>query len=269
MIRSLFFAVSLLVANLLFAAKVDTVSTYSSSMSKTIKAVVVLPNSYEKEPGNFPVLYLLHGYGGSYSNWGRRVEVQEIADKYRMIVVCPDGAYDSWYFDSPVETSLKYETYIAYELVDWIDARYHTIASRKGRAITGLSMGGHGALYLAFRHQNVFGACGSMSGGVDIRPFPDNWGLAKRLGKHRDFPERWEQHTVMGLLHLLTPNYLKIIIDCGTEDFFYTVNKKLHEELLYRNIPHDFIARPGAHNWDYWLHAIRFQALFFNSYFTR
>ena len=94
-------------------------------------------------------------------------------------------------------------------------------------------MGGHGALYLAFRHQDIFGAAGSMSGGVDIRPFPNNWDLEKRLGKQSEYPERWEQHTVIELLHLLTPNSLKLIIDCGTEDFFYEVNKKLHDCLLY------------------------------------
>lgn len=137
-----------------------------------------------------------------------------------MIIVCPDGAYGSWYLDSPIDPDFQYETYIAIELVNWIDKNYPTIPSRTGRAITGLSMGGHGALYLAFRHQDIFGAAGSMSGGVDIRPFPNNWDLEKRLGKQSEYPERWEQHTVIELLHLLTPNSLKLIIDCGTEDFF-------------------------------------------------
>jgi enterochelin esterase-like enzyme len=72
----------------------------------------------------------------------------------------------------------------------------------------------------------------------------------------------------MGLLHLLTPNTLKIMIDCGTEDFFYQVNKRLHEELLYRNIPHDFISRPGAHNGPYWRNAVKYQMLFFNDFFN-
>jgi S-formylglutathione hydrolase FrmB len=249
------------------AAKVDTVVTYSHKMQKDIKAVVITPNSYSRH-AEFPVLYLLHGYSDRYDGWITKVPaIKDLADLYDMIIVCPDGAYGSWYLDSPINPDFQYETYIAIELVNWIDKNYPTIPSRTGRAITGLSMGGHGALYLAFRHQDIFGAAGSMSGGVDIRPFPNNWDLEKRLGKQSEYPERWEQHTVIELLHLLTPNSLKLIIDCGTEDFFYEVNKKLHEELLYRNIPHDFISRPGVHNWEYWENAIKYQALFFNRYF--
>ena len=108
-------------------------------------------------------------------------------------------------------------------------------------------MGGHGALYLAFKHQDVFGAAGSMSGGVDITPFPNNWDISKRLGSYAQQPERWESNTVINLTHLLTPNALAIIIDCGTNDFFYNVNVKLHDKLVYSNIPHDFITRPGGH----------------------
>lgn len=235
-------------------------------MQKDIKAVVITPEKYPDNK-NYPVLYLLHGYSGNYANWGSTDEVKKIADSYEMIVVCPDGAYGSWYFDSPVDNTFKYETYISKELIKWIDGNYRTIASREGRAISRLSMGGHGALDLAFRHQNVFGACGSMSGGVDIRPFPNKWDLAKRLGRLRDFPERWKQHSVMGLLHLLTSDLPEIIIDCGTEDFFYEVNEKLHRELLRRDIPHDYISRSGAHNREYWRNAVMYQALFFNTYF--
>ena len=69
------------------------------------------------------------------------------------------------------------------------------------------------------------------------------------------------------MLHLLKPNSLAIFIDCGTEDFFYRVNVNLHEQLMYRNIPHDFISRPGAHNWNYWNNAIQYQLLFMNNFF--
>ncbi len=101
-----------------------------------------------------------------------------------------------------------------------------------GRAITGLSMGGHGALYLAFKHQDIFGAGGSMSGGVDMTPYPNNWEISKRLGTYAEFPERWENNSVINLTHSLTPGSLAIIFDCGTDDFFYKVNVKLHERLV-------------------------------------
>jgi enterochelin esterase-like enzyme len=71
----------------------------------------------------------------------------------------------------------------------------------------------------------------------------------------------------MGQLHLLRPGSIRIIFDCGTEDFFYEVNQRLHNELLYRNIPHDFITRPGGHNRNYWSNAVKYQLLFFNDYF--
>jgi len=245
-----------------FSAEVDTVKTYSNAMKKEIKAVVVTPTGY-KSGGQYPVVYLLHGYGGNYANWINKVPaIKELADQHQLIIVCPDGNINSWYLDSPEQTNSKYETYVASELVKWVDSKYKTIADRKGRAITGLSMGGHGALYLAFKHQDVFSVAGSMSGGVDIRPFPNNWDIAKLLGTYAAKPVAWDNSSVNNLTHLLTPNSLALIIQCGTDDFFYKVNTKLHDKLAYQNIPHTFIANPGGHTWQYWADAVKYQLLF-------
>lgn len=252
-----------------FAAKVDTVVTYSTAMKKNIKAVVITPDGYAQAK-NMPVVYLLHGAGGNYSNWIKKVPaLTQHADDYQTIIVCPDGNVSSWYFDSPVDPEWKYETYVATELVNWIDKNYKTVKDRKGRAITGLSMGGHGALYLAYKHQDVFGAAGSMSGGVDITPFPSNWSLSQRLGDYDKNSDRWKENSIVYMTHLLVPNRLALIIDCGKEDFFYQVNMKLHEVLQYNNIPHDFIIRPGAHNWEYWDNAVKYQLLYFNGFFNK
>lgn len=251
------------------AATVDTVLTYSPSMKKNIKAVVIKPDSYAKA-AHLPVVYLLHGHGGNYADWIKKVPaITRYADQFSLIIVCPDGNVNSWYFDSPVDSAWRYETYVSTELVQWIDSHYKTIANRNGRGITGLSMGGHGALYLAFKHQAIFGAAGAMSGGVDIRPFPLNWQISERLGTYAAYPERWENNSVINLTHLLTPGSLALIIDCGTDDFFYKVNCNLHDKLLYSNIPHDFITRPGAHNWQYWTNAIAYQLLFMSRYFNK
>ncbi|MEO8823932.1 MAG: alpha/beta hydrolase family protein [Ginsengibacter sp.] len=266
-IHSLFFIAYFIVSPSLFAAKVDTVLTYSASMKKDIKAVVITPDNYSKTTP-YNVVYLLHGYSGNYADWVSKVPaIKNMSDQYNIILVCPDGNFGSWYFDSPVDSSWRYETYITKELIKFIDDHYSTHQSREGRAITGLSMGGHGALYLAFRHQDVFGATGSMSGGVDIRPFPLNWDLSKRLGSYKDHPENWEKNSVINLVYLLTPRSIAITFDCGTDDFFYGVNKELHEKLLERNIPHDFTVRPGAHTWSYWSNSIQYQMVFFNNYF--
>ena len=248
------------------AATVDTVTTYSNAMKKNIKAVVITPDHAGKTA--LPAVYLLHGAGGGYANWLTRVpELKEYSDDHQMIIVCPDGDKASWYFDSPKVDGSKYETYIAKELISWIDKHYPTIKDRKGRAITGLSMGGHGALYLAFKHQDVFGAAGSMSGGLDLRPFAGSWGISEHLGTYATRPEAWEQNTVINLTHLLTPTSLQLIIDCGIQDFFYNVNTAFHQKLLDRNIPHDFISRPGTHNWEYWRNAVKFQLVFMNNFF--
>ena len=165
-------------------------------MQKNIKTCVMLPDSYKKSGKKFPVVYLLHGYSGNYGSWAKDFkELKSQVDQYNFIVVGVDGNYSSWYFDSPIDPSFKYETYVVKELVPFIDKQYRTIADRKARAISGLSMGGHGALYLSIKHQDIFGAAGSMSGGVDFRPFPDNWDIKKRLGTITEFPENWDKNT--------------------------------------------------------------------------
>jgi S-formylglutathione hydrolase FrmB len=249
------------------AAVVDTILVYSQSMQKNIKAVIITPDNYASAK-ELPVVYLLHGYSGNHLDWITKAKgFEKAADQYNLIIVCPDGGYGSWYWNSPVDPKSQYETFVSVELVKTIDEKYKTIKDRTGRGITGLSMGGHGALYLAIKHQDVFGAVGSMSGGVDIRPFPNNWDMARQLGTYAEQPERWEKNTVINMLNLLTPNSLAIIIDCGIDDFFFKVNENLHQQLIYRNIPHDFITRPGAHTWPYWTNAVKFQMLFMRNYF--
>ena len=142
-------------------ASVDTVSIYSNAMHKNIKAVVIKPYNY-KTGKDFAVVYLLHGAYGNYQNWIRKVPaLQTYVDLYKIIIVCPDGL-NSWYFDSPIDSSYKFETHVGTEVPAYIDANYKTKKDRKYRAIAGLSMGGHGALFIAFRHAETFGACGSM-----------------------------------------------------------------------------------------------------------
>lgn len=262
---AIFLTISCSISSL--AATVDTVTTTSKVMKKAIPAVVITPSSYSTQK-KFNVVYLLHGYGGNYASWIKSVPMLTAeADRYNIIIVCPDGGIGSWYWDSPVEPAYQYETYVAKELVEWVDKQYSTVDAPAGRAITGLSMGGHGALYLAIKHPDVFGAAGSMSGGVDIRPFPLNWDMAKRLGTYSTHAANWESHTVMNLLNRIEPNKLSLIIDCGTGDFFFAVNEQLHKELLYRNIKHDYITRPGVHNWEYWSSAVRYQLLFMQQFF--
>lgn len=249
-----------------FAATVDTVSIYSNAMHKEYKCVVIKPATKE-ETKKFPVVYLLHGYGGWYANWIIRVpELKQYADDYQLIIVCPDGN-NSWYLDSPLDSSIRFETYIGKEVPEYIEQHYPAISNRKARAVTGLSMGGHGGLFLGFRHADFFGACGSMSGGLDIRPFPKSWEIRKMLGDSAQYPENWKNYSAITVIEQKPADNLSIIIDCGTDDFFYGVNKAVHEKMLQLKIPHDYIERPGKHEWPYWANAVKYQLLFFKSFF--
>jgi S-formylglutathione hydrolase FrmB len=251
------------------AAKVETVDTYSDVMKKKIKALVITPIDYDKGK-EFPVVYLLHGAGGDYNQfYGLNHAIADWADHYHLMIVCADGGVTSWYWDSPIDPTYQYETYVTKELIGFIDKNYKTIKNKTGRAISGLSMGGHGAMYLAIRHQDLFGAVGSMSGGVDIRPFPNNWDMAKRLGEYAQNPDVWEKNTVTNMLYLIKPKSLAITFDCGVDDFFYKVNCILHDKMVERNIPHDFTARPGAHTSQYWANSINYHLMFFNDYFKK
>jgi len=254
-----------------FAARVDTILVHSDAMNKDVKCVVIQPeHAATLNPGSshFPVVYLLHGHGGNYAQWPATApQLGKEADDLGILFIAPDGGFDSWYFDSPIDPSVRYETFVIKELIPYIDTHYPTVPDRAHRAITGLSMGGHGALYLAIRHTELFGAAGATSGGVDFRPFPDNWGIKKDLGTITDHKENWDNNTVYTLADNLHNGDLKIIFDCGTSDFFITVNRNLHQKLLDKKIDHDYTERPGGHNGAYWRNSIDFQVLFFWKYF--
>jgi len=89
-------------------------------------------------------VYLLHGYSGDYLTWTRVAPLDEYADRYHVVFVCPDGNFNSWYMDSPVRADSKFESYIVDDVVPFIDKNYRTWAQARGRAIIGSSMGGHG-----------------------------------------------------------------------------------------------------------------------------
>ncbi len=258
----------LLLSTSVFASRVDTLVVFSESMQKNLKNVVIIPDSYEYSNTSYSVLYLLHGAYGNYKDWISKVpKIKEYADLYDLIIVCPDGDPFSWYFDSPVNPKMKYETYISKELVQFVDNKYRTKRSVGGRAITGLSMGGHGAFYLAFKHLDIYGAAGSMSGGMNLEKFSDNWKIAEQLGNYSEYPENWKKNTIVNMTNLLENRNLKLIFDCGTDDFFYEVNKELHQKMLYQKIPHDYTERPGKHDWNYWPNSIKYHMVFFDSFF--
>lgn len=175
------------------AAEVDTLDVPSAAMKKAYRAAIVLPKSYEKSKENFPVLYLLHGGGGHFRDWltstPDKDAVKNLADQYNLIIVMPEGETFGWYMDSPFKTDNKFETYIIQEVITKIDNTYRTIKDRKGRVITGLSMGGHGAMYLSTRHPDLFCAAGTMSGAMSM-----NFNLFKvNEAFHKSLEDRFKE----------------------------------------------------------------------------
>ena len=255
----------------LLAADVDTIQIYSRSMQKSIPAVVVTPDGYSSQPmQRYPVVYLLHGAGGSYSNWIKKVPaIRALADQYQAIIVCPDGASTSWYFDSPIDSGFRYETHVAKEVPIHIDSAYRTINDRKARAITGLSMGGHGALFIAFRHADRFSIAGSMSGALHVSVIRKGYNVEKRLGDTVVNAAYWRDWSVLNVIEQYPKDSLSILIDCGTEDRVIPMNRAVHEKMLKLKIPHEYLERPGEHNWPYWENAIQYQMMYINQQFRK
>ena len=253
------------------AARIDTLTVRSNAMNKDVKAAVALPAAYDGKT-TLPVLYLLHGFSDTFRAWltlpPEKGLVGRLADQYGVIIVMPDGGYGSWYLDSPLDKTSQYETFVAKELVAHVDGKYKTIPRREGRLITGLSMGGHGALYLAARHPDLYAAAGSIAGAVDLsnrgwfnQPIRE-WFL-KLLGDPVQYPERYREHSVLYLTDRLKTGNVKLIIDCGTKDFLFESNRALHAKLLEGGILHDYTERPGQHNWAYFSNSLDYHLVFF------
>ncbi|MEI8085785.1 MAG: alpha/beta hydrolase family protein [Paludibacter sp.] len=265
-----FLFLAILICQITFSRnQVDTISVFAPKMNKSVKNVVIVPKNYCKHK-HYPVLYLLHGYSDNFAKWVKTVpSIKDMSTEHQVIIVCPDGGYSSWYFDSPIDSTFQYETFITKDLLQYVDNHYSTIKDRKSRAITGLSMGGHGALYLALRNKNIFAHAGSMSGGVDLRTSTKSFDLSKRLGSIETRPEEWDNRSVVNMVNSLKNRELDLIIDCGVSDFFYQINAALHRRLIALNIDHDYIERPGSHNWNYWTNSIQYQMLFFEKCFNK
>jgi S-formylglutathione hydrolase FrmB len=248
-------------------------------MQKTYKAAVVLPDSYAKnKKAAYPVLYLLHGAFGHFSNWLAKTPdkslVHRLSDQYNLIIVLPEGETFSFYLDSPMDKGSQFETYITQDVIGAIDKTYRTVRGRQGRVISGLSMGGHGALYLSGRHPELFAAAGSMSGALDLstanrRLTPEEVKFRQNvfapiLGTEEANPQLYAANSVMMMADKLRANALPLIIDCGVDDGLIDINRELHRRLVYNHTPHDYAERPGAHTWEYWQNSLPYHVLFFS-----
>lgn len=279
----LFLLVTLLPALGFAQASVDTLLVYSPSMQKNIKAAVTFPSSYKKGTTRYPVLYLLHGGSGAFSDWHQKVTekdlVNRMAETHDLIIVTPGVGPASYYYDSPLMDSVRYETYLTAELIPFIDKTYRTLAQKESRAITGLSMGGHGSITIAAKHPELFTAAGSMSGVMNIDT--DLWkvgedfrslrkkGQIEMLGAINYKGPQFNPYTAVGLVEELKGKGIFLIIDCGVDDFLIETNRQMHALLLQAGIPHEYTERPGAHTWTYWTEALPVHLSFLTKHLKR
>lgn len=163
---------------------ITPVTYYSESVAREVVFNLILPAGYEESGKRYPVLYMLHGRGGDLEYWPS-MGVAEFVSELDLIVVMPDAGV-SWYVnwaESAEGEKNGWEDCITKDLIGFVDANYRTIAAREGRAITGASMGGYGALLFGFLHPDLF--C-SVSGHSSALRITDRW--RERLSKGGDGP---------------------------------------------------------------------------------
>jgi putative tributyrin esterase len=212
--------------------------------------LVYIPSKYSNKK-TYPLVLLLHGWHQTYKFWNVVTEgLQKYADKYNFILVCPDGFWDSWYIDSPVNPKSKVETFYIKDLIPYLIKKYKVDVANI--FITGLSMGGHGSMYLFLKNQEIFKSAGSLSGTLDITEFPNKSSMINAFGRFEINPSNWNKNSVYNLLDNLKGKDKQIIFDCGTEDNLYFVSKKFYEKCLELKIKATFISQPGIHKIEYW-----------------
>jgi len=257
----------LLVLCISVEARVETVRLQSKLINATLPYNVILPVDYDTSTTTrYPVLYLLHGLFGHYSDWATRTNVADYAGNYRMIIIMPEGN-DNWYTDSASVATDKYESYILKELIPDVDQRYRTIDARYGRSIAGLSMGGYGAIKFGLKSPETFVFAASMSGAFGVTRFSD-----KDLGPGRQQltklfgpvdSETRLANDLFAILEKLTPARVSSLpyfyFDCGTEDspLIFPYNRQLAAAMFDKKIPHEFRELPGDHSWGYWDQQVR------------
>jgi S-formylglutathione hydrolase FrmB len=229
------------------ASSVTTASHYSTVLNVTMNYNVYLPPSYSANKSKYyPVMYLLHGYYGSNQDW-TNMGMQSIVDNAggkEMVIIMPDG-FNSFYING-YQSGIKYETYLHDELIPYVESKYRIdAADGKNRAIAGLSMGGYGATYHAFKYPDKFSSAYSMSGALAVDRTVD---LSTVINKNK---------------------YPAYTMECGTEDFLVgQMNVSFHQKLQSLGITHGYITRRGTHSPEFWKVCLPKAIVFASKYFS-
>ncbi|MDR3570176.1 MAG: alpha/beta hydrolase family protein [Syntrophobacteraceae bacterium] len=229
---------------------------FSSACSQEMAYYAFVPGGVGSGK-RYPVLYLLHGAFGSYRDWKDHAgkELCELASKYRLIIITPEGENFGWYADSRFLKNNHIESYFFKELIPDVERNF---PANGLRSIAGLSMGGHGAFVLCLRHPGQFVSVSSMSGILDITRHKRQWRLSKVFGPYGNNSAVWNRHSVLKLLaEQKEQRYIRslpMLITVSTGDpYSLDDNRLVHEELDSLKISHCYRESAGTHDWTYWL----------------
>ena len=244
----------------------------SAILHSSVRYCVFLPASYSMAQGKaqrYPVLYLLHGLGGNAQSAaldGEWNALQDLRSEHKVgdfLVVAPDGG-DTFYINSRDGKTL-YGDFFLREFMPFIERTYRTRAGRASRGITGFSMGGYGALRIAFGNPELFGSVSAHSAalmreppmGVNAGASSGNVAaqlLTKVFGNPID-QKFWNLNSafVLAKKNAALLSKMKIYLDCGTEDSFgfFKGAAEMHQTLDGLKIPHEFHLYPGGHSVSY------------------
>jgi len=252
--------------------RIDCSSFSSHVLHRGVRYCVMLPSSYEKEPNKkYPVLYFLHGLGENEQalvrsgGWGLIEDLQRQHRVGDFLLIAPEGGGS--FFINSADGRERYSDFFLTEFLPYVEGHYRVTRERNGRGITGLSMGGYGALRFAFAHPELFGSVSAQSPALitespaemnaDLR----NGGpLANLLGGVFGDPVNvvhWRQNSPFDLArkNQIQITHQAIYMNCGQQDEygFAAAASRMHKQLLAEGIQHEFDLYPGGHSGNYFL----------------
>ena len=257
-------------------SRIDCSALNSRLLKQVIRYCVYLPAGYdagaaEHPARRYPVLYFLHGLGDNEQtlfNSGGWTLVDELRNQHKLgdfLIVAPEGRR-TFYINSD-DGSVRYNDFFLQEFLPHIEGKYRIHSGRAGRAISGISMGGYGALRFAFAHPELFSAVSAQSAAL-ITESPQALDSASQtgtplggvLGAVFGKPinvAHWNANSPFVLAKRNAPALRKtaIYFNCGQDDNygFEKGAAALHEELQKESVKHEYHAYPGDHGLTYFL----------------
>jgi len=225
----------------------------SSNLKCNDSVLVFTPVQYAaNQTQTLPTLFLLHGWSGCYKDWSNKHDIQEISNRTGFRIICPDGFYNGWYLNNTDTTKMQWRAFFDQELFPQMKERFNLVPD--STFITGLSMGGHGAVNLFLDHPENFRAAGSMSGVLDLNLTSlRDTELAKVIGEKK---ERIAQESAVTRVaekaEQLKAMNKPIITTCGYNDVYVCCTDVFSAKCREMDIPHIKILSPGKHSWPYW-----------------